>query len=144
MGGTAFELGVEFAGVYRVSPAAAIVGKSARLMLEKRIVVPKTRMEKPAGQVQSQQTGYSTRLRLPQILPAIGSFLYSQPVSRGRLAPVRPTKLRPVPFVPRLLNRYSRSYQTASIMIAFTRDMIAALIGSGMVSQCLRSSARSG
>jgi len=62
-------------------------------MLAKMIVVPKTRMEKPAGQVQSQQTGYSTRLRLPQILPAIGSFLYSQPVSRGPLQrPATPSR----------------------------------------------------
>jgi hypothetical protein len=58
MGGTAFELSFEPAGVYSVSRAAARVGNSARLMLAKRLVVPKTRKEKPAGKVQSQQTGY--------------------------------------------------------------------------------------
>jgi hypothetical protein len=50
-------IGVELAGVYRLFRAAARAGGSARLMLAKRLFVPKTRKEKPAGKVQSQQTG---------------------------------------------------------------------------------------
>jgi hypothetical protein len=37
--------GVELAGVYRLYRAAAIAGNSARLILAKRRVVPKTRKE---------------------------------------------------------------------------------------------------
>jgi hypothetical protein len=55
-------------------------------MLAKRLVVPKTRKEKPAGKVQSQHTGYSTRLRPTVILPATGSFLYSPAGVEGRVA----------------------------------------------------------
>jgi hypothetical protein len=55
-------------------------------MLAKRLLVPTTRKEKPVGRVQSQQTGYSTRLRLPLILPATDSFLYSSAGVEGTVA----------------------------------------------------------
>ena len=82
----------EYTGYSGRLPESAI----RRLMLAKGLVVPKTRKEKPAGKVQSQQTGYSTRLRLPLILPATGSFLYSPTGGEGRVETGRAGTLMPL------------------------------------------------